>query len=76
MSTGNENTANFYPMKTTGTENYGVPAGKPALSMEKGCKNHKKPYVCVLCSNIFEYFNAYFLIHLYHKDFMCVFVNT
>ena len=35
-------TANFYPMKTTGTGNCGVPEGKSALCMEKGCKNHKE----------------------------------
>ena len=44
-------TANFYPMKTTGSGNYGVPAGgKPALSMEKGCKNHKET-LCMLWIN-------------------------
>ena len=43
-------TANFYPMKTTGTGNYGVPAGKSALSMEKGCKNHKET-LCMLWIN-------------------------
>ena len=36
-------TANFYPMKITGTGNYGVPAGKTCtISMEKDCKNHKE----------------------------------
>ena len=29
-------TANFYPMKTTGTRNYGVPAGKTGTIYEKG----------------------------------------
>ena len=33
-------TANFYPLETTGTCNCGVPAGKTALSMEKGCNHH------------------------------------
>ena len=32
-------TANFYLLETTGTWNCRVPAGKTALSMEKGCKN-------------------------------------
>ena len=35
-------TANFYPMKTTGTGKYGVPAGKTCTSQEKGCKNPKE----------------------------------
>ena len=30
------NTANFYPMKTTGTRNYGVPAGKTCTIYGKG----------------------------------------
>ena len=29
-------TANFYPMKTTGTGNYGVPAGKACSIYGKG----------------------------------------
>ena len=40
-------TANFYPMKTTGLGITGSLQGKPALSMEKDCKNHKKKtFVC------------------------------
>ena len=35
----NSYTANFYPMKTTGTGSLQV---FPALSMEQGCKNHRE----------------------------------
>ena len=41
-----KHTANSYPMKTTGTGNYRV----PALPMEKGCKNHKET-LCMLWIN-------------------------
>ena len=37
-------------MKTKRTGNCGVPAGKPALSMEKSCKNHKET-LCLLWIN-------------------------
>ena len=43
-------TADFYPMKTTGLGITGSLQGKPALSMEKGCKNHKET-LCMLWIN-------------------------
>ena len=36
MVFSNRYTANFYPMKTTGTGNYGVPAGKTCTIYGKG----------------------------------------
>ena len=35
-------TANFYPMKTTGTRNYGVPAGKTGTIYEKGLQESQR----------------------------------
>ena len=45
INLGNHYSANFYAMKTTGSLQ-----GKPALSMEKGCKNHKET-LCMLWIN-------------------------
>ena len=41
-------TANFYPMKTTGTGNYGVPVGKTCTIYvwKRAVRITKKPYVC------------------------------
>ena len=39
-------TGNFYPIKLWGLGITGSLQEKPALSMEKGCKNHKETNIC------------------------------
>ena len=47
INLGNHYSANFYPMKTMGTGNYGVPCREnPHYLWKRAVRITKKPYIC------------------------------